>query len=154
MICPKCKAEDQWGNFCSNCGQKLKEKCPECGWMERIGRKVCTTKVKEVREKLQEYQNLTVGNWRIILSILLTFTSTIALGVALIFTITAYPGSPIANLITWEMMLPIDFSIFGFIVYMALKGSDWQWRVCDRAQENFFQLHPDYAELLKKTEEG
>lgn len=154
MICQKCKAENQSGNFCSNCGQRLKEKCSECGQMEQmewIGRKVCTTKVKGVREKLQEYQNSTVGNWRMILDFLLAIASMTAFGIALVFTDIAYFHSPIANLVTWEMMLSIDLSIIGFFIYLVFKGPVWQRRARDKAQEKFFQIYPDYAELLKKA---
>lgn len=59
MICPKCKSENQKGNFCSHCGNPLREKCPECGKMESIGRPVCETKVaKEKQEKKRKIQEI------------------------------------------------------------------------------------------------
>ena len=37
MRCPKCQAENQFQNFCNNCGNTLKMECLKCGKMEEIG---------------------------------------------------------------------------------------------------------------------
>ena len=55
MICPKCKEDVPRNNFCGNCGAKLLEKCPECGKMEPIGRKVCESKLAEAKENMYSY---------------------------------------------------------------------------------------------------
>lgn len=53
MICPRCKSE-QYGNFCGNCGTKMRERC-SCGKMEPIGRKVCFTKLWEAKKKVDDF---------------------------------------------------------------------------------------------------
>lgn len=34
MECKKCKSENQDGNFCTNCGTKLKKECSYC-WIKK-----------------------------------------------------------------------------------------------------------------------
>jgi hypothetical protein len=34
MECKKCKSENQNGNFCTNCGTKLKKECSYC-WIKK-----------------------------------------------------------------------------------------------------------------------
>ena len=54
MACPKCKSQYQFGNFCSNCGEKIREKCA-CGEMEPIKRSVCLTEAKETKDSFKDY---------------------------------------------------------------------------------------------------
>ncbi len=61
MNCPKCKDEYQGDNFCSNCGAALREKCPECGEMEAIGRAVCETELEKMESAEFEYVNKSGG---------------------------------------------------------------------------------------------
>jgi hypothetical protein len=48
MICPKCKTE-QSGNYCSDCGEKLRERCAECGKMGPIGQSACKTRLRVIK---------------------------------------------------------------------------------------------------------
>ncbi|EKE10951.1 MAG: hypothetical protein ACD_15C00170G0003 [uncultured bacterium] len=43
-----CTHQDEQGNFCGQCGVALKEKCPECGEMEKVCRIVCEKKLAEI----------------------------------------------------------------------------------------------------------
>ena len=55
MTCQKCNNGNQQGNFCCNCGNPLREKCPECGEMEIIGRPICESKLKKAKDKQYSY---------------------------------------------------------------------------------------------------
>lgn len=59
--CEDCGADnsvlqsDEWEtttNFCRECGNKLREKCSECGQMERIGRPFCEQEARKIRNQL------------------------------------------------------------------------------------------------------
>lgn len=50
-----CKHENEVGNFCSKCGERLRTKCLECGRMELIGRSVCESKLNEAKKALNEF---------------------------------------------------------------------------------------------------
>ncbi len=155
MKCPKCKDEDQWENFCSNCGKQLKDKCPECGEMEWIGRKVCETKIKEAEEKLSTYQQQMVGEWRLFLFIFLLFAG-IALATALVYTLFVYfDVFPETSPISWKIILPIiDLFLATFIFWLLKKFYTRQSKAFIKSKKEFFRLHPDYAELIKKGMRG
>ena len=55
MKCSKCNQETLGSDFCGHCGAPLKEKCPECGEMEKIGRKFCEKKLAESKALLQDF---------------------------------------------------------------------------------------------------
>lgn len=160
MICPKCKTENQYGNFCSNCGERLKEKCRECGKPERIGRKVCKTKIAQARERLSEYQRQNVGTWRISLILFGVVFWGLVMAVSFGYTYIAFvsvlpPLSlPVVGLITltWKMMLLIDFFLLASLVWL-LSNYTWQFDTLKRAKEEFFRLNSGDAELLKKASE-
>lgn len=148
MNCPKCKSEGQNGNFCSNCGEKLKERCWKCGQMERIGRKVCGKKVRQIEEEIADYQNKNSRNYSWIgLNIALIIC---ILCVILSFASFAFPTN------IEEKMVNIIFSVglFGALVSMV-AGQILQHILGERkrkqTKQEFLQLHPDYAEILKKT---
>lgn len=50
-----CNHQNESGNFCGQCGIALKEKCPECGEMEKIGRKVCLLVLKKIESEKSDF---------------------------------------------------------------------------------------------------
>jgi hypothetical protein len=56
----KCEHEDEKGNFCGICGEKLRETmiCPECGEIEPADRKWCLARVKRINDKLTAHSPL------------------------------------------------------------------------------------------------
>jgi predicted amidophosphoribosyltransferase len=41
MLCPKCGQKTPKGKFCMQCGQKLSNNCPNCGFELPDGAKFC-----------------------------------------------------------------------------------------------------------------
>jgi len=155
MKCPKCKAENQWDNFCSNCGNQLKEKCPECGQMEEIGRNACETKVKEAREALLVYKSREVGSWRIGMQLLLGFGSAGVIAVILWYTLCVYLDClTIKSPIGWKLMLPIDAFLIAFIIWFLKPISNWQSKALNKAEKEFLRQNPAEAALLERETES
>lgn len=55
--------------YCPSCGEKIREKCPDCGRMERIGRTICETRIakissdqKAIREQVT-HRLYSIGTW-------------------------------------------------------------------------------------------
>lgn len=134
-----CKHENEKGNFCSNCGERLKEKCSECGEMETIGRVVCETKIRQINKEratfVQEKSN---------------YLGSIAIYLTLIFGICLAVGgfTKIEWLIGLAPVLFIVITIYLAVVYFKLFD-----KITKKAEKEFFRLHPDYTELLKRAEE-
>lgn len=145
MNCPKCKSEGQNGNFCSNCGEKLKERCRECGQIERIGRKICDKKIRQIEEEIADYQNKNSRNYSSIgMNIALIVC---VLCIMLIFASLAFP-------INIERKMTKTIVSVVFLGALASMVAGQILHKCKRKQtkQKFLQLRPDYAEILKKTE--
>lgn len=56
MKCFVCHAKNKSGNFCDECGAKLKEACPKCGQLEPIGRPDCMSEVNDVMAKIRDIE--------------------------------------------------------------------------------------------------
>ena len=168
MICPKCQAKNQGGNFCSNCGNPLREKCDECGKMEPIGRRVCETKLAEARRKVDEYisqaikevllnapilklacRSMVSGTLLMIISIKLidkyfnpTFSDSIWSGILLMIFF-------ISQIVVGIIPFCIEFIFF---VRRDKKCRKIYFEVYDKAKSEFLQKFPAEAEILKKAE--
>lgn len=148
MTCPECNKEAQaeW-LFCPFCQNPLKEKCPECGEMEQIGRAVCEKEVRKINIEKQQYIEKKVPDF---------FTRILLPGSAL--GTILYLGAIISGFIWgYDGALTVTFWVGIGILVMSVPV----WRVADitvaprlekRAEKEFFRLHPDYAEILKKAE--
>ncbi len=138
MTCPKCGSQGENENYCGNCGNKLKEKCSECGQMEAIGRPVCETKVANSKFKADEYSTS-----RFFESLFSIFLFTLFL--ALAFSISAVrfsqdKGLMVAAAGVWGLA-SLEMFMFIPITYRM-----------DKRKKNFFLLHPDYAEMIRQAE--
>jgi hypothetical protein len=133
MTCPKCKSENQEGNFCSNCGNKLKEKCPECGEMEPIGRPVCETRLEQAESKRYDYTSRRLKNWFLFEALSIFFVMAI---VALHFG--QEPPIKIPTIIGSSTILTI-FIVFQFNVLAEA-----------RREKEFLVKFPAEAEILRK----
>lgn len=141
MKCIKCGSKNQQGNFCSNCGTKLREKCPECGQMELIGRLVCETKLQKANKLRWNYVvKKTRQVWRVLLYA--SFILLIAiLGIISIVLLT-------------ESTLEIILLCFFIIVFTLVKITKFQERIEKRAEKKFFELNPEYAKIIEKAKGG
>lgn len=145
MTCPKCKSENQEGIFCSNCANPLKEKCPECGEMEEIGRPACEKKVSEIKWEIYTIKTRTYNrysDWGIKLAALQIIPLPIALGI-----LEYDPKSRVGGILLVMSILLFIVGLFGVSTAGCLIDG-----LCKKKRmKEFFRLHPDYAEILKKA---
>ncbi|MEA1926055.1 MAG: zinc ribbon domain-containing protein [Patescibacteria group bacterium] len=160
MICPKCKSKNQFGNFCSECGNPLKEKCPECGKMEPIGRKICETKLEEARKAQKEYLKNKVREWRIIGGVIGGIVGGSILGFLTVFGFWILANAKFAEhtLIShhwqfWGGLILLGMFITLFVFPIISLGLKKQRQAEQKAIQKFLQEHPDYAEILRQAEE-
>jgi hypothetical protein len=140
----------------------LKEKCPECGEMEWIGRPVCETKLREVYEKQQKYveknipprPNTEKGEKTMALVVL---GHTILL-FCLYLCASFFPQ----HLNLWRgFVVLVAISFFLSFLYFPVtalvcskkysKQYDEWWKEKESLYEKFLDVHPEYAEILKKA---
>lgn len=171
MICPKCESEVRRLKFCGMCGNQLLEFCPDCGNWEPIGRPVCETKVAQAREKLSCHQKQIVDGWRfypILYAFILPLQTVILLVGALLYTTLSYLFSlstgtidfPVSSMdsfwsttpVGWRMMIPIDIFLFVLLMWLPSKSQSCRRHALNMAKEEFFELNPEDAELIKKAE--
>ena len=138
MICPKCNKHDQYGNFCSNCGLALKEKCRECGKMEKINRVFCEKKVNEARERLNKYVSARekTGLYGLIGLLLM-----ICACLVVIFPLTIFS----AGLKDYIWAGPLSAGLIFLFFHVMLRPL----KLSRIAKEEFLRLNPQDAELLK-----
>lgn len=154
MNCLKCKTDNQWGNFCSNCGAGLKEKCPECGRMERIGRKICETKIAEAIDLKKEFFNRRRNpRQEAIICLLLPVIVGLSTLIAEIFLSLKFPA-----FIRFLNHLPeLGGILFFFVIPMAsalIISYPFVSSVLHKEKQieiNFSNQHPAEAELLEKV---
>ncbi|HCP08498.1 MAG TPA: hypothetical protein DIT25_01725 [Candidatus Moranbacteria bacterium] len=163
MTCPKCNDNSQWGNFCSKCGNQLKEMCPECNKMEAIDRKECIVnkerKKKEAMEKREEYINSRMKKrprWNSGEGILWMGMLAGSIAAGLIFHKMVYGWGIFFKQFPWSFLI-MPASVFLFFVCV---GAYFQSKIFDNLNQRekeliqeFFQKFPHYAEIIKKAEE-
>lgn len=135
MTCQKCNNQNEGGNFCGNCAEPLKEKCPECGEMELIGRVVCEKKLRVAKKEWERYSmDQHDGKY-----IMLMFTEIILLFMSILFA---------SHSSEWLLLKEIVFVVGGAMV-IALT---FILMIIRRpvAEQRFIRLHPDYAEIMEK----
>lgn len=143
MKCTKCESENQQGKFCSNCGTKLKEKCPECGQMELIGRLVCETKLQKIDDLKWDYIIKERKMWRFVLLSGL-------IGLIIIFGCI----SPIFLSASFLEASGIFLFCFCLSILIGHKCIKFQKQAEKIAEKEFWQKHPDYVEIIKKAKGG
>lgn len=145
MKCPRCGSENQNDNFCGHCANPLKEKCPECGELEPIGRGMCLKRVNELEAELMKELSAVPFPPRLLYPTLVFFTGF----VGLLYPMTIWStNNKLLNAI----------SMFGGGITMVL-GIFWLNLRSRRAEQlrkkiakNFFALHPDYQGILRLLE--
>jgi hypothetical protein len=145
MICPKCKSADEVRNFCGNCGEELKEKCPECGQMEWIGRKICESRISKIKNEKESFIDKAMLPAKIVFSISVLMIIFMPY-VAMEFISQVLLGLKGYSRLSLELSMAPG-------VCTAISAGFWWVRREKKAKEKFSQLHPDYDELLKKAEE-
>ena len=144
MTCPKCNKEAQvdW-LFCPFCQNPLKEKCPECGEMEEIGRLVCEKKIKKIADELSVYTKKEEDKYFVLRHMLGWMV-----GLLLIIIIAAaFLASSPLTLITSLIEATCMVVTFGLCFWKILSKD---FKVYHNAKKEFYNIHPDYAEILKK----
>ncbi len=152
----KCIHPDESGNFCSQCGVALREKCPECGEMEKIGRHVCENVIRKIQEEHRCFvsSHVPVNNK--------LFISNISAVIALLFTATGFAFVMMITAILQGFADDVKYLAIGLLLFGTLgillnriyvnmlkkKKED-----IENAEQEFFHLHPEYAEILKRAEE-
>lgn len=171
MICPKCKSENQFGIFCSECGNQLKEKCPECGKMEPIGRKVCETKLEEaqrerykfVAPRIRDLPDDSIYAPIATISIIIIAILVIAGGAFIVSGFSLFFFQlPVPDLERNRMAL--NFEIFGILILVVsrliyvfankyfVKNIKKMELDKQKATQKFLQENPVYAEILREAE--
>lgn len=143
MNCRKCKSEGQNGNFCSNCGEKLKERCREGGQMEKI--RIHDEKIRQIEKEIADCQDKNSRNYSLTgLNVAMIIC---ILCIVLLLAPFAYPTN------IGEKMAKIIFlvGVSGALASMVV-GQILHKRKRKQTKQKFLQLHPDYAEILKKVE--
>jgi len=154
MKCPKCESENEWGNFCSGCGAQLRKKCLECGEMERIGRIVCETKIVQIKKEKEQFiaSKSWCKRWErplVVVGILMAISSGILLlGGDLILGLVVDSPSFFVRILIATCLLVGG----AFLLLISGETFDLTTAKLKRIEAEFFQIHPDCAELLKKAE--
>jgi len=150
MTCPKCKSENEEGNFCSNCANPLKKKCSECGEMEWIGRNVCETLVEEAQTKQAEYIKQGMPD---------LFERT-AIPIVVLAAVMILFGSYVSEYHKFAWMtkttaeiITVVGGLIGCVAIPAGLFAEAKLGVRSEAKKRreFFQKFPEYAEILKKA---
>lgn len=162
MKCPKCNSENQNGNFCSKCGKKLVEKgkplygrCPTCGkteGMNWIKKQLCADAFWKAKNELNAYTDAKVEerhkkwnfvvypNWGGYLFGIMLISACFLLFVSKAPYILVY----IIAVILAAFLLFLIWFVVEWIITRAKR------KTYEKAKDEFLQLHPDYAELIKR----
>jgi hypothetical protein len=160
MTCSNCNKQCENGNFCSNCGHGMMKKCPECGEMEWVGRKFCGTKLKKARANQREFVENEVSIPKIINAVIAWVLALFMVG--LIFfgavTITEWIGSMIATrwkviVVSSIILLSCSYGTLWCVIRIMKKRFDKVKQIKALANQEFFRLRPDYAEIIRQAEE-
>lgn len=151
----KCNHQNEFGNFCSKCGVPLKEKCAECGEMETMGRRICNTKRLKANTKLTDYEKrFLIPKYKKIILIPVLAPMFIFFG-GLSLSLHLIP-EPIVNYASIAWSEAILFLLLAGLTFWRLED----WHEVKRKQylaltlKNFFELHPEYKEILKYDAKG
>lgn len=146
MKCSKCNRENlDDSNFCRFCSEPLKKKCPECGEMELIGKNVCLTKVRNIKGQAEIFakQKITFDKKMKLLCI--------AWGITLSLSALSFFWAMIAKNPKWFWG---SILVFLAVYSLVVPLNNWFFRQREKAKQEFFRLHPEYAEIIKKAEAG
>lgn len=160
MTCPKCKTENQRGSFCGECGERLRERCAECGKMEPVGRPVCETALEEASGKLSSYLAETTRR--------IGYSESLAMDFFLLgfpFVLLAVLSLYLSQFVS-ELGALALFSCYGCIGFILTRIAERRSKEKERMLKNerriawtrakmeFLQKFPHYADILKKAEGG
>lgn len=147
MKCQKCESENEWGNFCGNCANPLREKCPECGKMEWINRKVCWTQFNDACDKRERYVEKKLGIKRMFnissspgAGELAIIICNIPIFLLLPIIMKTFLPSPLIFLFILTTFVPMVVEIF--IAYKIVGGEK------QKIEEQFSKEFPDLDEII------
>ena len=149
MTCPKCKTENQNGNFCSECGEKLRERCAECGEMKPIGRPTCYKKIYEAQKKRRENRDQELKRRplvKITAILIICMAGTICMQI--ISDITRSSSLTFVTRYGDYIFITEIVMIVVFVYLLFARNTKWHIVV----DEKFSRKFPLEAEILKKAE--
>lgn len=158
MTCLKCNKEVNPEWLCCPFHAEmvmLKKKCLECGEMERIGRLVCESKYKKANNEFINFMNNSRPKY--VGYALIIALCSLALFLVLAFLI-AIASLFLENHILKKM--PVILFILGSFssIIIAMIGllldaflGPYSKKYREPLEQEFFRLHPDYAEILEKA---
>ncbi|EKE21802.1 MAG: hypothetical protein ACD_7C00125G0005 [uncultured bacterium] len=159
-FCRKCGAElvcshPSYDIFCASCGIALKEKCPECGEMELIGRKICQTKLSEAitarnRSKKETRGKIDTQRFSIGLLAIIGFFIFILIGALFnhYYIIASHTNAVLAVFVVTAMALSMSFLILDMIFW-----DKWKRKKLQEAEDKFLEENPVYAGIIRQAEE-
>lgn len=135
MTSEKCIHRWECGNFCSRCGTVLREKCPECGEMEGIGRPGCETAYNKIRKGLQDYKKGKPVMWSIV-TLTLCFSP---------FGLTLYADINFFKRFTGNEVLVVIFAFMAIGVIIFVPAA-WHWekRRLTKKEKKFWEQNPEF----------
>lgn len=160
-----CNHQNEAGIFCGQCGVALKEKCPECEKMEKIGRAVCETLFEKIYEEKWKFifnhtkkiSPITLGKITF-LEFLIAIQVVIAIFAGIILLCSLF-GWMKDFVFPYALLATLFFGIGSWLSNKAVTHyiSDNEKKI-DKgrkiAEEKFFAENPQYAEILKQAEEN
>lgn len=162
----KCQHKGEKGNFCSNCGIKIKERCSECGEMEPIERSICLTKAANVKGELKKIIQKKIWRADIISWLTAFFFFSLAFIPQIIYLM--FFTDPNLNLnfyefgkktffgfIQFRVWSSLSFFIGGFVIptllYFFLKKRNE--KKVRKLRNKFLTDNPEFKEVLEKARE-
>ncbi len=145
MKCPKCNKENlSDSNFCRFCSNPLKEKCSECGEMEKIGRPVCEKRIKEISDEFKAYRKKMEDKYFI-----LRHAVEIIAALLLVCFIATVIASRYLDLVAFLVFTGCSWGLYFLYLWRLFSKS---WEIYDKSRNEFYKLHPDYLDLIKKAD--
>ena len=151
MTCPRCQTENQIGNFCSECGEKLRERCPECGGMELIGRKICESLISKATEKKYEHVWRRVDKY---LWLFVALTTMMPLLAPFLYEYYYTKGFHLNPSNPGSMLIHVFVMVIAIFVVCVIASIKYRNRRQERLLKNFSEKFPAEAEILRKAEGG
>ena len=141
------------GIYCADCGTVLKEKCPKCGQMERIGRKVCETDLKraeDAKKEMDEFAKRRFFAWKRRRSLQIA-------PFALVFIIGSAEIPKLVPVLS-RTMTSITFSMavigLGLLFYVTWWMDLKRFKKQGEFENEFLAEHPDLAAIIAEAEKA
>ncbi|MFA5994300.1 MAG: hypothetical protein WC823_05050 [Parcubacteria group bacterium] len=130
-----CIHQNELGNFCGQCGVVLKERCLECGEMEKIGRVMCETRLRLAEQE----RHIFMRRCDCYLPMILIIITTIG---------TLWVGWSLDTSYIWWSIIKVVL-----VIGICVLANNFLNRISEKQERKFLQQNPHLAEILKQAEE-